>query len=167
MQPLLTFLPPSLHLSCLPVSVCLSVCDMAYVVFVLNWKYSLPSCASQLPWPFMWVQRLPFSQRWMCLQWKSRNGCHFSWHSAETNKPPPPTTPLRKLALAPPFGHKHFRVRSKIASKAKRALFHAKKKKLGVTGPLLHKKRKVQSKLHTWAGLRCAFCCASPPKKRC
>lgn len=47
------YLPPSICPVCPCLSVCLSVCDMAYVVFVLNWKYSLPSCASQLPWPFM------------------------------------------------------------------------------------------------------------------
>lgn len=38
----------------------------------------------------MWVHRPPFSNRWMCFCEKSRNGCHFYWHSGETNKPPLP-----------------------------------------------------------------------------
>lgn len=121
---------------------------------VLHWSpstLSLPVQRSTLG-PFMWVHRPPFSHRWMCFCEKSRNGCHFSWHSGETNKPPPqPSAPLRKLAQAPPIGHKHYRVRSTNSlKKAKHSAFHAESPAwptLASTGK--HKSGKVQSKWHT------------------
>lgn len=79
----------SLSLSLCLLSLSLSVSMWrAHVVFVLKSMYSLPSCATQPPWPFIWVQRQPFLTQMNVFLWKSRNGCHFSWHGRETNKTP-------------------------------------------------------------------------------
>ena len=99
---LIIFLSPSICLS-----VCLSV--TAYVAFVLKSMYSLPSCATQPPWPFIWVQRPPFSHRWMCSSERAGMAVTSPGTAEKQTKPP---TPLRKLAQAPPIGHKHYRVRS-------------------------------------------------------
>ena len=107
----------------IPLSVCLSAYDMAYVVFVLKSMYSLPSCATQPHRPFIWVQRPPFLTQMNVFLWKSRNGCHFSWHGGETNK-----TPCSFKEAGAGTSHWTQTLQSqehKIASKAKQSPFHA------------------------------------------
>lgn len=79
----------------------------------------------------------------------------------QTNPPPQPSAPLRKLAQAPPIGHKHYRVRSTNSlKKAKHSAFHAE----SPAWPTLastdkHKSGKVQSKWHTLGLTDVAYCC--------
>ena len=93
-------------------SLCLSAClPMTWPMLCLYWS----RCTVCLP-----VQRSPiglssefsgrlFSHRWMCFCERAGMAVTSPGTAEKQTKPP---APLRKLAQAPPIGHKHYRVRS-------------------------------------------------------
>lgn len=107
--------------------------------------------------PFIWVQRPPFlTQMNVFFLFCERAGMAVTSLGTEEKQTKPPT-PLRKLAQAPPIGHKHYTESgAQIASKAKHSSFSCTKRSVW----LAHRAAlsgDVPSKWHT--PLLVGYCC--------
>lgn len=125
-------------------------CTPAFWCFALKSIYTLPSCAAQHPWPFHVSSPAAILTQMNVFLWKEPEWLSLLLAQRRNKQTPP--APLRKLAQAPPIGHKHHRVKStNTLKKANHSAFHA--ESLGwqaLTCTDQHKYGKVQSKWYTF-----------------
>lgn len=99
-------------------------CTPAFWCFALKSIDTLPSCAAQHPWPFHVSSPAAILTQMNVFLWKEPEWLSLLLAQRRNKQTPP--APFRKLAQAPPIGHKHHRVRSTNGlKKAKQSAFHA------------------------------------------